>query len=123
MELKRELIIKALECCLTHNGCEQCEYKPFDALRGTMGCYESLMVDALETIKELNVTNMVYRITLTKLYAELKTSVHKTMDIIKSKSTRTAYSCMASGEMHETYTIRGSDLVEIEKELSGGERT
>lgn len=40
----------------------------------------------------------------------------KVIDAVKSRGTRNAYSCMISGELHETYTISGKALDEIVKD-------
>ena len=45
----------------------------------------------------------------------------KTLDAVRSRATRNAYSCMISGDIRETYTISGKALEEIEKELLEGE--
>lgn len=44
-------------------------------------------------------------------------TIKKTLDAIRSRATRNAYSCMISGDIRETYTISGKALEEIEKEL------
>ena len=41
----------------------------------------------------------------------------KTLDAVRSRATRNAYSCMISGNIRETYTISGEALDKIEKEL------
>ncbi len=46
-------------------------------------------------------------------------TVHKTIAAVKTRCSRVAYSDMATGKMRETFTIRGKDLDEIEKELLG----
>ena len=45
--------------------------------------------------------------------------VQKVIDAVKSKASRNACSCMASGEMKEIFTIRGRDLDEIIKKIGG----
>ena len=45
-------------------------------------------------------------------------AVKKTIEAVKSRGTRNAYSCMISGEIHETYTIKGTAFEEIVKELT-----
>lgn len=54
MSIKREDIIKALECCLLSNEhqCEECEKCPFDECPG-MICQNLLAYHALSIIKEL----------------------------------------------------------------------
>ena len=44
--------------------------------------------------------------------------VNKTIDAVRSKGVRNAYSCMVSGKLHETYTIKGTALEEIVKEIT-----
>ena len=46
----REKVIKALECCATHDGeaCSKCSY----SMEETMPCFEALSNDALVLMKE-----------------------------------------------------------------------
>ena len=44
-------------------------------------------------------------------------AVKRTIDAVRSKAVRNAYSCMISGELRETYTIKGIALTEIEESL------
>ena len=52
MELNREQIIKALECCTSETGCTECPHFP-----SLMGCSRQNMRDALSLIKELTEEN------------------------------------------------------------------
>lgn len=57
MELNREQIVKALECCSDCN-CPECPYVPTeDCYKGTMGCSEQMMRNALALIRELTEEN------------------------------------------------------------------
>lgn len=49
--------------------------------------------------------------------APIADTAKKTLDAVRSRATRNAYSCMISGNIRETYTISGKALEEIEKEL------
>jgi hypothetical protein len=52
--------------------------------------------------------------------AAYRRGVKDTLEAIKKKSMRNSYACAISGLLHETYTIKGSTLEEIEKELLEG---
>jgi hypothetical protein len=64
------------------------------------GCVVDLLGITAEQFKELR--------------AEL---VKETFDAIKKRANKTSYSCMISGDIHETYSISGKALDELEKEL------
>ena len=54
--MEREQIIKALECCtnFTPSSCDKCPFEPKgDCYKGSMGCNDELMKNALSLIKEL----------------------------------------------------------------------
>ncbi|MBE6890003.1 MAG: hypothetical protein E7485_08325 [Ruminococcaceae bacterium] len=44
-------IIKALECCSTAQNCTPCKYEPSEYEKGTVGCCNELMKNALDLIK------------------------------------------------------------------------
>lgn len=78
-----------------------------DILQEYTNCYSEVDQEHLEKM-------------LRKLAFDVQaTTIKKTIDAIKSKGVRNAYSCMISGTLRETYTIKGSDLDEIEKEMLG----
>lgn len=57
MELKREEIVKALECC-TNCNCDVCPYVPEQGThKGTIGCNDELMINAISLINELTEEN------------------------------------------------------------------
>ena len=60
MELNREQIIKALECCTSEKGCTGCP-----RFLSLMGCSRQNMIDALTLIKELTEENERLRAELT----------------------------------------------------------
>ena len=43
-------IIKALECCREANNCIHCEYEPTEYQKGTIGCANELMENAIDLI-------------------------------------------------------------------------
>lgn len=44
-------IIKALECCSTAQNCTPCKYEPNEYEKGTVGCCNELMKNAIDLIK------------------------------------------------------------------------
>ena len=59
-ELNKEQIIKALECCtnFTPSSCDKCPFEPKgDCYKGSMGCNDELMKNALSIINELTEEN------------------------------------------------------------------
>ncbi len=44
-------IIKALECCSTAQNCTPCKYEPTEYQKGTFGCCNELMKNAIDLIK------------------------------------------------------------------------
>ena len=44
-------IIKALECCSTAQNCTPCKYEPTEYQKGTVGCCNELMKNAIDLIK------------------------------------------------------------------------
>lgn len=87
-------IIKAIE---SHRKgeCHNCPYE------GLSGCIDIMCENAVKFIKET-------------IKAD---TVKKTLDVVRSRGTRNAYSCIISGEIRETYIISGKALEEIEEEL------
>ena len=61
MELNREQIIKALECCGTGcfdiATCDRCPFEPKEEGKGSLGCNDELIRNALLLIKELTEKN------------------------------------------------------------------
>ena len=127
-KMDRDQIIKGLESCATDNSCYEgrCPYKS-DRLTA---CTTKMSSDALALINELTEENerlMRDKTSLECIVATVRNqskadTVKKTIDAIKSKGVRNAYSCMISGNMRETYTIKASDLDDIEKEMLEDER-
>ena len=80
MELKREQIIKALECCNTIGGCKFCPYS-FEGKPTTNGeCGEKMSLDALSLIKELTEESRIangeayaYKLHCNRLEQQVKT--------------------------------------------------
>lgn len=48
------MIVKALECCSEANNCSQCKYEPTEYQKGTIGCANELMKDAINLINSQN---------------------------------------------------------------------
>ena len=65
MELKRDQIIKGLECCYSNNACDGC---PKSSL---VDCRRDLERDALALIKELDYVNRTYKDLLCQLNARI----------------------------------------------------
>ena len=55
MELNREQIVKALECCTSGNPCRECDYRRKS--KDTYGCRKICMTEALSLIKKLTEEN------------------------------------------------------------------
>ena len=113
--LDEEKTVKGLECCISPSKeCEGCPYSE-EAKCGTMQ-----KIDALALIRNKNAR-------IKALERQLKEAkrkqapfiVKKVIDAVKSKASRNSYSCMASGELREIFTIKGRDLDEIIKEIGG----
>lgn len=90
-------IIKAIEAHRTGE-CHNCPYE------GLPSCLDIMCENAVKFIKET-------------IKAD---TIKKTLDAVKSRAVRNHYSCIISGELHETYIISGKALIEIEKELLEG---
>lgn len=90
--MNKETIIKALESHRT-GVCHDCPYEHIAR------CFDVLCADAVSFIKESSADTAL-----------------KVIGAVKSRGTRNAYSCIISGELHETYTLKGSVLDEIAKE-------
>ena len=105
-------IMQALKCCTVEHDCTKCPYnyiKPY--FNDT--CIDTVMRDTLALFKEADDVSVDL---LTQLQVGI---VEHVMSVIKEKATRTSYADMAvPGVIHETYSIRGRDLEEIEKELT-----
>lgn len=143
MELNANEIKKALECCGSNNPCgEECFGHD---IKGLSECTKILAQNALalitsqeQRIGELTERNerlfdecgkqgILWKRNFESIYQSAKETViadtvKKTISAIKTRGTKNTYSCMISGKNHETFTIRGSDLEEIEKELLGVEK-
>ena len=52
-----------------------------------------------------------------QILKERADAVKRTIEAVKQRGMRNAYACTISGEFHETYTIKGSVLDEIEQEM------
>lgn len=115
MRLDEQKTVKGLECCISPSKeCEGCPYSE-ETKCGTMK-----KIDALALIRNKNARIKVLERQLREAKMHQDPAVVKrVIDAVKSKASRNAYSCMASGDMKEIFTIRGRDLNEIIKEIGG----
>ena len=116
--LDEKKTVEWLECCISPSKeCEGCPYAN-EPKCGTMQ-----KIDALALIRNKNARIKALEMQLREAKRQQAPFVVKrVIDAVKSKASRNAYSCMATGDMKEIFTIRGRDLDEIEKSILGGDK-
>lgn len=96
------------KACWDYGSCEDCE----------LGKQITRLHKRIDRLKKQNETLTIQRNAWAlAAKAVLADTAKKTLDAVRSRATRNAYSCMISGGIRETYTISGKALEEIEKEL------
>jgi hypothetical protein len=123
MELKRENIIKALECCNSEGHiCGKC---PYESVRIGISCRDKLIRDALALIKELTEENERLRAIPEQLHKEMsermveevKTAKKYTVLIMQSEINKTL-SALCKGDVSEIHRI----IDQIAKEMLEGSK-
>ena len=113
MRLDEKRTIKSLECCIS--GSKECEGCPYS---NEPKCGTQQRIDALALIRIKNDKIKSLEKKLREARQEQPPFiVKKVIDAVKSKASRNASSCMATGIMREIFTIRGSALDEIAEEF------
>ena len=115
MELNKEQIIKALECCKTVSelDCKTCGYKGKIGDDGAyIGCVNCLIADALALIQELTEENERLRDTAYRLESEVHRERADTVKKMQNELKKT-FSALCKGEMVDLYRI----IEQIAKEM------
>lgn len=126
MELKREEIVKALECC-TNCNCDVCPYVPEQGThKGTIGCNDELMINAISLINELTEENerlkkrlkaTNYMITPDGRIEMIPTVESVRADTVREMQTKIEARCIKGG-IYPAF-VR-STIEQIARELIGG---
>ena len=64
MELKRDEIVKSLECCTSIGGCKKCPCSINGKPKDNGDCGKEMLIDALSLIKELTAENKLLNVEL-----------------------------------------------------------
>lgn len=112
MRLEKKTV-KGMECCISlSKDCEGCPYS------NETKCGTQQKIDALALIRSKNAKIKALEKQLYDAEKGLNPSlVKRVIDAVKSKASRNASTCMASGIMREIFTIRGRDLDEIRRKF------